>query len=217
MGWQRARHPEQKERRRQDILAAAADLFAQEGLEAASLNRIVQGAGLSKATFYQYFDSRETVFLQLLLQDYDCFAARVEERLAPFAGTSDPERLVNTLVDCLLEYPNMLQLLAALASVLERHAAPEKVIDFKRPWYATIRRIANAIAANDPEIQVDQATSLVIMFHFLIIGIWPSSHLPPAVIEAICTSDLGAGPIEFEPELRARLLTYLRGLLAEKS
>ena len=47
--WQRARKPEQKEERREAILAAAGRLLDAEGLEGTGLNAIAREAGISKA------------------------------------------------------------------------------------------------------------------------------------------------------------------------
>lgn len=45
------------------ILAAAAAEFAERGYEGASLNQIIEGAGISKGSLYYYFDDKEDLFL----------------------------------------------------------------------------------------------------------------------------------------------------------
>ncbi len=52
--------PEHKRRR---ILDAAAAEFAQHGFAAASYNRIIRSAGVSKGAMYYYFDDKEDLFL----------------------------------------------------------------------------------------------------------------------------------------------------------
>ncbi len=52
--------PEPKRRR---ILDAAAAEFAQHGFGAASYNRIIRSAGVSKGAMYYYFDDKEDLFL----------------------------------------------------------------------------------------------------------------------------------------------------------
>jgi AcrR family transcriptional regulator len=44
--------------RREGILAAAAEEFAERGYNAASLNRVVDAAGISKGSLYYYFDDK---------------------------------------------------------------------------------------------------------------------------------------------------------------
>ena len=52
---------------RQDaILAAAADEFAARGYAGASLNRIIEDAGISKGSLYYYFDDKEDLFVTVV-------------------------------------------------------------------------------------------------------------------------------------------------------
>ena len=52
--------------KRETIINAAVDEFAQYGLENASTNRIVENSGISKGSFYQYFEDKQDVFLYML-------------------------------------------------------------------------------------------------------------------------------------------------------
>lgn len=48
------------------ILAAAAEEFAREGFEEASINRIIAAAGLSKGGLYYYFDDKEDLYAAVM-------------------------------------------------------------------------------------------------------------------------------------------------------
>ncbi|HEX6536491.1 MAG TPA: TetR/AcrR family transcriptional regulator [Gemmatimonadaceae bacterium] len=52
--------------RREQIFAAAASEFAERGYEAASVNRILDRAGLSKGSLYYYFEDKADLFSTLL-------------------------------------------------------------------------------------------------------------------------------------------------------
>jgi AcrR family transcriptional regulator len=52
--------------KRDTIINAAVDEFAEYGLENASTNRIVKNSGIAKGSFYQYFEDKEDVFRYLL-------------------------------------------------------------------------------------------------------------------------------------------------------
>lgn len=54
------------EYKRQTIIGAAIDEFAGYGLENASTNRIIANSGISKGSFYQYFEDKQDVFMYLL-------------------------------------------------------------------------------------------------------------------------------------------------------
>jgi AcrR family transcriptional regulator len=52
--------------KRNTIINAAIDEFAEYGFEAASINRIVANSGISKGSFYQYFEDKLDVFKHLI-------------------------------------------------------------------------------------------------------------------------------------------------------
>lgn len=52
--------------KRETIMNAAIEEFADYGLENASTNRIVKNSGIAKGSFYQYFEDKQDVFMHLL-------------------------------------------------------------------------------------------------------------------------------------------------------
>ena len=52
--------------KRETIMNAAIEEFADYGLENASTNRIVKNSGIAKGSFYQYFEDKEDVFMHML-------------------------------------------------------------------------------------------------------------------------------------------------------
>ena len=57
--------PRGKERRDQ-LMAFAAERFAEQGYHPTSVSEIVAGLGVGKGVFYWYFDSKEQLFLEIL-------------------------------------------------------------------------------------------------------------------------------------------------------
>jgi len=56
---------------RKAILAAAADLMLEHGLDTASMDEIAQHAGVSKATIYRWWPTKETLALDALYGEWD--------------------------------------------------------------------------------------------------------------------------------------------------
>ncbi|MBE7452074.1 MAG: TetR family transcriptional regulator [Kofleriaceae bacterium] len=81
--FQRAREPEQKEQRRRALLDAAAALLADGDLEAVTLSAIARAVGLAKSNVYRYFESREEILLELLVDDEVAWVGELEQALGP--------------------------------------------------------------------------------------------------------------------------------------
>ena len=71
------------EEKRKVIVNAAIDEFAEYGFEGASINRIVANSGISKGSFYQYFEDKRDVFMYLL-------AVIEQEKMAYFKDKHPP-------------------------------------------------------------------------------------------------------------------------------
>ncbi len=60
------RHEHTRHARRQQILAAAAEIFAGKGFHAATVSEVAAQAGVSQGTIYWYFESKEALFEAVL-------------------------------------------------------------------------------------------------------------------------------------------------------
>ncbi|HWC67882.1 MAG TPA: TetR/AcrR family transcriptional regulator [Acidimicrobiales bacterium] len=62
----RRQHTDQGRERKQQLLDAAADLFASRGYETTRIADICEAAGVAKGLFYWYFETKESLFAELV-------------------------------------------------------------------------------------------------------------------------------------------------------
>ncbi len=103
--------PEQQQR----IYQAALDEFAAHGYHDASLNRVIEAAGISKGSMYYYFDGKEDLYASLaqaglrrLIADFGPF---------PVPQTDDPETFWSALEDYYLKLMTALAASPQLATL----------------------------------------------------------------------------------------------------
>jgi len=94
--------PDWRQRRRADILRAAADLFGRRGYGGVQVDDVARAAGVGKPTLYRYFASKEELFLQVfgdalagLEADLEAIRGRETSQRAALAAMV--ERLVDVL------------------------------------------------------------------------------------------------------------------------
>jgi AcrR family transcriptional regulator len=71
IGQQKRRGRPRSEKARTAILDAATELFLEQGLEAVSMDEVAERAGVSKATIYRWWPSKETLALDALHYEWD--------------------------------------------------------------------------------------------------------------------------------------------------
>ena len=82
-----------KLQRRQEILAAARDLFARRGYHQTTIDDIVAEAGVARGTYYLYFEDKRAVFSDLI----DRFSQRLSMAIVRIV-TGDPQNSVGQQV-----------------------------------------------------------------------------------------------------------------------
>src|ERR1700742_4946752 len=67
---------------RDRILAAADELFYQEGIHTVGIDRVIERAGVAKASLYNTFGSKDELVRSYLLRRQDVRQSRIERKLA---------------------------------------------------------------------------------------------------------------------------------------
>src|SRR3984893_14737459 len=67
---------------RERLLAAADELFYEEGVNLVGIDRVIERAGVAKAALYDCFGSKEELIRSYLQQRHETRQARLGERLA---------------------------------------------------------------------------------------------------------------------------------------
>ena len=76
-------------RRRDEILKAATDLFSEKGYHEVTMEEIAEEMGVSKGTIYNYFSSKENLYLEILKESFEA----IEALLHGEVENSDPAPL----------------------------------------------------------------------------------------------------------------------------
>jgi len=214
MGWTRARRPEQKQQRRRDLLDAAAGLFRDRGFDGVPLSEIAAAAGVSKAAVYRYFDSKEQIFLELLVEDYRSWAARLETALAPLAGSNDPDAVAAAMAATTAEHPRLAALSSIVAGVLEHNVTVDNIVGVKTAGAELSLRLTNALHAAIPKLSVEDLGEFLHLVIVLSNGLWPEANPSPVVREVISRPEFQHMQVDFLPALERAVSVTLHGLLS---
>jgi AcrR family transcriptional regulator len=158
--FQRARRPEQKEQRREAILAAAADLARREGVRAVTLSEIARAVGIHKSALLRYFETREQIFLELTGHEWGAWQEATTAALAELAP-GEPDAVATALATSFIERPLLCDLIPHTALNLERHVSVEAVHAYKLTSLGAVDAVATALAVPLPDLADDQRRELV--------------------------------------------------------
>src|ERR1700754_3095316 len=151
--FQRARRPEQRELRRQEILDAAEELLAEMPAEEISLRELGRRLGVSKTHVVRYFESREGVFLELLNRLRLSWLESLETEWP--APPCEPDQVMRAWADSLTARPVLCQLWSLLPSVLERNVSADTARAYKLTSLTHSTTLANLLIDRVPALSAD--------------------------------------------------------------
>ncbi len=126
----------EKNQIRQQLLDTGRELFATYGLKKTSIEDLTRPAGIAKSSFYAFFDSKEALYLELLMME----RRRMREEIAArFPATDDARETIA-------------QFLRAAVREIEANALTRRVIAHPEEWQKIARRVSQEqIEANIAE------------------------------------------------------------------
>ena len=129
--------------RKEAILRAAAHEFAEKGYERASLNRMIKEAGLSKGTFYYYFEDKADLFVTVLRGKLPWETWLSESRLLDSDDASSFWRCLRALelrkYTYLGQYPDIARLVDAAFGLTASHFDNASLADYLQERMVEIR------------------------------------------------------------------------------
>lgn len=183
----RATTDEQKNERRESILAAASGLYAREEYESISVARIAAEAGVAKGTVFVYFSSKEAIFLDLALRSFGEWFGEIERTFEIGAGESrlEAEEAARKIVDTLAGRRTMLRLASLSHAILERNVALEESLRFKRAVLDSLARLGSDLRPFFPAIPQEKSLSFLLGVYSVILGATAVQVLPADVRTAL--------------------------------
>jgi len=210
--FQRARRPEHKDERREAILAAARELASERPVREISLGDIARRVGLAKSNLLRYFESREDVFLRLLLREWESWRVSLTGRLRPGGATADS--VAATIARTIAERPLFCDLISEMSAVLERNVSVATVQAFKSESLDKVDDLGAVVAELMPDLGGPSSREMIAAALVITAGLWPIANPAPRVMAMLAEDPaLTRSHIEFEDHLQQLLSALITGFL----
>lgn len=211
MGFQRSRTPEQREQRREHILATARDMLAEARAADIALNEIARRADLAKSNVLNYFDSREAILLELTKREYTEW---VDRMLCDAPST--PHELAQVIARTAIRQTHLGELLSTLMNTLEHNVTADTIIEFKVAIHEQIARVEEVVEGCVGKLSEQRRRAVAPGIHALIVEYHLLAHPAPALREAAARDPrIRCGLDDHEGDLRAAVGIFLGGLRLE--
>jgi len=135
--------------KRQAILQRSAAVFAEHGVDRASMARVAAECGVSKALLYHYYDSKEALLQDIIrrhLVELDAAIAEVDDAALP------PERRLRLLIGRVLERYRDADDLHQVQIAAMRTLPPDRAEELKDLERRVVARFGDVLRAVNPAL-----------------------------------------------------------------
>ena len=158
--------------RREEIIAACRNLYETESFRAITLKEIGRLTSFSRTSIYNYFETKEEIFLALFQQEYELFAQDLDG-LCERNDSLSTDALASELAHALDRRPLMLKLLSMNLYDMEENSRLEQLVEFKTAYGESTAAVDRCLKKFVPELGEDGRQTFLYAFLPFVYGLYP--------------------------------------------
>ena len=164
--------PELIAQRREEIIRACEKLYQTMSFREITLKEIGSITSFSRPTIYNYFETKEEIFLSLFKREYDLW----NEQLTAILDQNErltKAQLADQIAESLSERQQLLKLLSMNNYDMEANSRAEFLTMFKESYGGSLRRIQMLLEKFCPEMSAGDIQNFIYIFFPFMFGIYP--------------------------------------------
>ncbi len=137
-----------------------------------TIKEIGAATSFTRTSIYNYFETKEEIFLALLQKEYELWVASMKAVMAEKAVMTRDE-VAQTLAYTLTERPRLLRLLSMNLFDMEANSRPECLAEFKVAFGRSLDTVSCMVETYIPEMDEENRKQFLYAFFPFIYGIYP--------------------------------------------
>lgn len=158
--------------RKEEIITACAELYKTMSFKDITIKEIGNATSFTRTSIYNYFQTKEEIFLALLQREYELWNGRLKEIQAGHEEMTR-EEFADALAHSLEERKNLLKIMSMNHYDMEDNSRIERLIEFKVVYGQSLAEVRNCLDKFFPEMTVQDKQNFIFSFFPFMFGIYP--------------------------------------------
>ena len=158
--------------RKEEIVAACRKLYETMSFKEITLKDIGQETSFTRTSIYNYFETKEEIFLALFQREYELFVRDLDALCAREESLSRDE-LADALARALSNRPMMLKLLSMNLYDMEENSRLEQLVEFKTAYGESTAAVDRCLKKFVPALGEDGRQTFLYAFLPFVYGLYP--------------------------------------------
>ncbi|MBR7016224.1 MAG: TetR/AcrR family transcriptional regulator [Lachnospiraceae bacterium] len=164
--------PELIAQRREEIINACEQLYRTMSFKEITLKEIGKSTSFSRPTIYNYFETKEEIFLALFQREYDRWNEDLTAILEENEKLTKAE-LAEKIAASLAGREQLLKLLAMNNYDMEANSRPERLVAFKESYGRSLGLMRELLLKFCPDMGGTEIRNFIYIFFPFMFGIYP--------------------------------------------
>ena len=164
--------PELTAARKEEIINACEQLYQTMSFKDITLKEIGNVTSFTRTSIYNYFQTKEEIFLALYEREYDRWNAELVSIRKENESLSKSE-LADKIAASISNRKQLLKLLAMNNYDMEANSRPELLVSFKVAYGTSMQNICRLLQKFCPDMTVSEIQNFIYIFFPFMFGIYP--------------------------------------------
>ena len=164
--------PELTNARREEIIAACRRLYETMSFKDITIKEIGRQTSFARTSIYNYFETKEEIFLALFTLEYECFTSDLDS-LCEQNKSLTLDELSSSLAHALEQRPLMLKLLSMNMFDMEANSRMERLVAFKKAYGASKDALDRCLKKFVPALGEQKRQTFLYAFLPFVYGLYP--------------------------------------------
>ena len=164
--------PELTSARKEEIISACRKLYETMSFKDITLKEIGKQTSFTRTSIYNYFETKEEIFLALFAEEYELFAEDLD-RLLEQREMLSPDELSSELAHALERRPLMLKLLSMNLYDMEANSRMERLVEFKKAYGESSAAVDRCLKKFVPDLTEENRQTFLYAFLPFVYGLYP--------------------------------------------
>ncbi len=182
--------PELTNARKEEIIAACRMLYETMSFKDITLKAIGQQTSFTRTSIYNYFETKEEIFLALFQQEYERFTENLDS-LCEQNESLTLDELSSALARALERRPLMLKLLSMNLYDMEANSRMERLVAFKTAYGASKDAVDRCLKKFLPGLDEEGRQTFLYAFLPFVYGLYPYTMVTDKQKQAMREAGIG--------------------------
>lgn len=176
--------------RKEEIISACETLYQKKGFKEITMREIAEKTSFTRTSLYNYFETKEEIFLALLQQEYERWVSELDSIMTGLESMTR-DQLAQALARSVEHRKLLLKLMSMNHYDMEDNSRLERLVEFKQAYGNSIKAVDRLLQKFCGEMTPQERQEFLYEFFPFMYGVYPYTMVSNKQQQAMQQANVG--------------------------